>query len=115
MKNAFSRFAPILLFVGMLLFVSCRGRVRIPAGVMQPDSMVSFLADAYLLEGFYAIESNYQYQEVSPQLRVSYDSLLTRHRVTAEEFRRSLDFYVRHPDLNDSIHARAIRQLDNLQ
>lgn len=113
MKNIRNLVAIVLLCAGALFTASCH-RVRIPDDVMQPDSMVSFLTDAYLLEGFYAIEANYQYQEVSPQLRASYDSLLARHHVTADDFSRSLDFYVRHPDLNDSIHARAIRQLDNL-
>ena len=93
------------------LFYACHHE-RIPADVMQPDTMVNFLTEAYLLEGFYAIESNYQYQEVAPQIQASYDSLLSKYHVTGDDFNRSVDYYTRHPELYDTIHARAIRRLD---
>ena len=114
-KPNLPRIALLLCATTLLWLSDACHRVRIPDDVMQPDAMVSFLVDAYLIEGFYAIETNYDYQKVTPQLRASYDSVLARHHVTAEDFRRSMEFYVRHPDLNDTIHARAIRRLDAMQ
>ncbi len=105
-----TRILLILCCTGLLL-PACN-KNRVPSDVIQPDVMVEFLAEAYLIEGFYAIESNYQYQEVSPQIQASYDSLLARYRVSADDFSRSIDYYTQHPELFDTIHARAIRQLE---
>ncbi len=101
----------LALCLTALLLTACN-KNRIPDDVMQPDVMVEFLAEAYLLEGFYAIESNYQYQEVAPQIKASYDSLLNRYAVTEETFAHSVEYYTQHPELFDTIHARAIRRLE---
>lgn len=99
------------LSLTVLLLAACH-RDRIPADIIQPDTMVNFLTEAYLIEGFYAIESNYQYKEVTPQIQASYDMLLTKYHLTDDDFNRSVEYYTRHPELYDTIHARAIRHLD---
>ncbi len=103
--------ALLILSLAALLLAACN-KNRIPDEVMQPDVMVEFLSEAYLIESFYAIESNFQYQEVSPQIQASYDSLLNRYGVTEEKFARSVEYYTQHPELFDTIHARAIRRLE---
>ena len=106
------RITRCLILAAAILILSCCHRARIPAHIVQPDTMVHFLTEAYLLEGFYAIEANYNYTMVAPQLQASYDSLLRKYHITDSLFRASLDFYTRHPELYDTIHARAIRSLD---
>lgn len=96
----------------IIMLPSCH-RQHIPKDIIQPDTMVQFLTEAYLLEGFYAIEAHYNYKIVSPQLQTSYDSLLAKYHVTDSLFDASLDYYVHHPELYDTIHARAIRQIES--
>jgi hypothetical protein len=103
--------AVALLSFAVLLLAGCH-RTHIPSDVIQPDTMAHFLSDAYLIDGFYAVESDFQYKEVKPQIQASYDSLLTKYHITADDFNRSIDYYTQHPDIFDTIHAHALRRLD---
>lgn len=98
-----------LLFSG--LFCGCKDIV-VPSDVMKEKTMVSFLKDAYTLEGFYAIETAFHYDTLHPQMLASYDSLLASYSLTREDFERSVDWYSRHPELYQKVHQEVIDQLD---
>lgn len=92
-----------------LLMPACR-HATLPDGVLTEQQMVEFLTDAYLLEGFYAIETQYRYDAVSANVLRQYDSVLTVHGITRDEAERSFDYYSQHPDrygvIQDSVVAR---------
>lgn len=101
----------------LLLTVACRHDVR-PADVMDHDAMVGFLTDAYVVEGFYAIETQFRYDEPSPESVHLYDSILTLHGVTREEVERSLDYYSTHLEeyrvINEDVKVRLEALSDSL-
>lgn len=104
--------ATLMLFVAVL---SC-SRDRVPADVVDEQKMADLLKEAYLLEGFYAIETSYQYDTFHLEMIASYDSLLVSFDLTRDDFKRSLDWYVRHPliyeRVTDSVLARFDRELE---
>ncbi len=101
-----------ILLSGMMLFCGCRHEQR-PADVMDEAEMVSFLKDAYLLEGFFAIESGFQYDSLHNEMVAAYDSLLVSHGLTREDFERSVDYYTRHPHDYQLIHQQVVDALDS--
>lgn len=105
-----------MLFVAIACLSSCSGDA-VPADVMDEEKMASFLKEAYLLEGFYGVETSFQYDSLHPEMIASYDSLLSTYRLSREDFERSVDWYVRHPDIYERVHdtilARIDRDLDN--
>lgn len=110
----------VTLSVSLLLvmaILSCNGNSR-PSNVMDEETMASFLEDAYILEGFYAIQSHYQFDTLQPEMIASYDTLLSRYNITSDDFERSIDWYVRHPEIYhrmcDSVTARLGRRLAEL-
>lgn len=110
----------VTLSVSLLLFMailSCNGNSR-PSNVMDEETMASFLEDAYILEGFYAIQSHYQFDTLQPEMIASYDTLLSRYSITSDDFERSIDWYVHHPEIYhrmcDSVTARLGRRLAKL-
>ena len=82
---------------------------------MAHEQMVAFLADAYLLEGFYAVETQYRYDVLTPETIQSYDSILSIHGVSREEVERSLDYYSHHLDEYQAIHEEVATILETQQ
>ncbi len=101
----------ILLPLLLLLLVAC-GSGRRPADVMSHDRMVDFLADAYLLEGFYAVETQYRYDVLPDHVLRSYDSILLLHGVTRQDVERSIQYYSRHLDEYENIHNEVVARLE---
>lgn len=102
----------MLLLLAAAVCASCHGDRR-PANVMDEATMVQFLQDAYLLEGFYAIETGFQYNSMHNEMVASFDSLLASYHLTREDFERSVDYYVRHPRDYERIHQQVVDALDS--
>lgn len=88
------------------------GKIIVPSDVMNEKTMVSFLKDAYTLEGFYAIETSFHYDSLYPQMRASYDSLLASYDISREDFERSIDWYSHHPEVFEKVHQSVIAEID---
>lgn len=112
MKHSFAPLA-VVAFLAASLFGFCRHEGR-PADVLDAPQMVAFLTDAYLLEGFYAVETQYRYDALSPEVLRAYDDILSAHHLTREQVEHSFDYYANHPDLyrpiQDSVFAILERQ-----
>lgn len=74
--------------------------------------MVEFLCEAYLLEGFYAVETGYHYELMKPEIAQSYQDLFDKYHLSQEDFDRSMHYYSKHPKVYDEIHAEVVRRLD---
>ena len=101
----------VLLFPLMFVFAACH-HTTLPSGVMNHGQMVDFLADAYLLEGFYAVETQYRYDVMPTQVARSYDSILDLHGLTRDDVEHSIDFYSRHLDEYEAIHNEVVARLE---
>lgn len=101
----------VFLLPVLLCLAACRHEER-PADVMSHEQMVAFLTDAYLLEGFYAVETQYRYDALTPEVLHSYDSILTVHSLTREDVERSLDYFTRHLDEYQAIHEEVVTLLE---
>lgn len=103
----------VLLLVGATVLSGCNDD-RIPSDVMDEAAMTAFFKDAYTLEGFYAVETGFRYDTLYPDMAASYDSLFARHHITAEDFERSVNWYVRHGERYERIHKEVIRYFDSI-
>lgn len=96
----------------LLLLVACNPNRR-PDDVMAPEAMAAFLEEAYLLEGFYAVETQNSYDAMLPEVLEAYNALLAKHGVDKADVERSFDYYARHPEqylpIQDSVIARLDR------
>ena len=104
----------LLLIPFMLGFVACH-HDSLPADVLPEERMVDFLTDAYLLEGFYAIETQYRYDVLPEDVLRSYDSILDHHGLTRQQVERSFDYYTAHLDRYQVIHDSVVARLEARQ
>lgn len=111
----FSNLSKCLTFSAVSLLclasVGC-SQERVPSGVMDESTMAAFLKEAYLLEGFYAVETGFQYDTLHPEMVASYDTLLASFGLTRDDFERSVDWYIRHPELYEQVHDSVLARLD---
>lgn len=75
--------------------------------------MVDFLTDAYRLEGFYAVETQYRYDVMPDHVMRSYDSILDVHGLTRDAVERSIDYYSHHLDEYEAIHNDVVARLES--
>lgn len=112
MKSNILKYAVFLIAL-MLLSSAC---TRKPKNLIKEDAMVEFLTDAYMLEGFYAVEHQLVDPTTSPDMDpvvlASYDELFEKHSVTKEQFDASMDYYMRHSDKYESIHKKVLEKIE---
>jgi len=107
------RLTPLLL--GTLLFLPACHHQTLPDGILTEECMVDFLTDAYMLEGYYAIESRYRYDSVPEEALLRYDSILEIHNLSREQVEQSLDYYTNHLDRYQVIHDSVVARLERRQ
>ena len=108
-KIRYTTLSIVLLFSAVVAGCS---RNPVPSDIMSEDVMVSFLEQAYLLEGFYAVETGYQYDTLHPEMLASYDSLLSSYSITRDDFERSVNWYSRHSDIYERVHDSVLARID---
>lgn len=84
----------------------------LPEGIMTHDQMVDFLTDAYMLEGFYAVETQYRYDALSDEVIRVYDSILNAQGLDRETVEKSLEYYGTHPEAYKKVHEEVLDTLD---
>ena len=100
-----------VLSVIMCMMVSCRGDEE-PPEIMGEERMVSFLQEAYLIEGFFAVETGFHYDTLQPEMIGAYDTLLAHYGLSREDFESVLDWYVSHPKVYKRVHDTVVARLD---
>lgn len=101
----------VLLLSALLLLSACHREGR-PSNVMDHEQMVAFLTEAYMLEGFYAVETEYRYDSLLPEVVAAYDGILADQGLTRKKVERSLKYYSEHPAEYQVIHDSVLAILD---
>lgn len=85
---------------------------QLPEGILDQQQMTTFLREAYLLEGYCAIETRYNFDSLTPEMIYAYDDLLTEQGITQEQVEASLAYYARHPEEYRAIHEAVAAELE---
>lgn len=100
----------LALVASTLSFCSCKSESKPQEPVMDEASFASFLEEAFLLEGYYSLETHYRFDTLQPQMIASYDTLMAKYGITHDDLDTTIHWYVRHPDIylrvQESVMAR---------
>ena len=99
-----------LCFAAIML-VACHSD-KLPNGILDQQQMTSFLREAYLLEGYCAIETRYNFDSLTPNMIYAYDDILAAQGITREQVEASLAYYARHPEEYKAIHEAVAAELE---
>lgn len=109
--NLLRHTAIMLVTVGLAILSGCAGK-EVPSDVMDEAKMASLLQDVYLLEGYYAVETGFQYDTLHPEMIASYDTLLSTYGISREYFEHSMEWYSRHPEIFQRVHDTILARFD---
>ncbi|MBI2729646.1 MAG: DUF4296 domain-containing protein [Sphingobacteriales bacterium] len=102
-------FSFILLFFG-----GCSGRDKIPEGVLTQDKMTNVLSDMLIADAVNnerkQHDSTININSVSP---VSYQQVFSLYKITKDDFFKSYNFYLNHPDLFKVVLDSAYKNIAN--
>lgn len=107
------RLAIPLLFL-LLLGVSACHRTQQTDGVIDPETMVNIQTDLYLIEGYYAVKSQYSFDTVPPEVADAIDAVLKEHHVSREQMEKSFDYYSQHPDEYKTIQEQISERIEKI-
>lgn len=101
------RLIPVLI---LLFFLSCSE--KLPKGILPKDKMVNLLTDIHVIDGY-----SMTLMPDSGALKLSslYQSAFKKYNTDSVQFRKSLEYYTRHPEAIDSMYKAVNRQLDRLE
>ena len=99
--------------IALILFFSCTQKTKIPEAILPPDKMEKLLMDMLRAEEFLnQIQPDSLTLDSFNRIKL-YQSVLTLHKTTKENFKKSFTFYEAHPDLLktvlDSMHSEVVR------
>lgn len=103
-----------MLLSALLLTVGCKDK-RLPEDVLDHDQMVSFLYEAYLVEGYFAVETNYVFDTISPELARAYDDIFTRQNITREQVETSIAYYSSDLSAYNAINRDVMAKLEKVK
>jgi len=106
--------APALLLCLLLLAATACKHSQRQSDVLDDQTMIGFLTDLYLVEGYYAVETQYRYDSSSPEITEACDAILEKYNITRESVEKSLDYYSQHPDEYKPIETEVASRLERL-
>ena len=113
-SSFFAHHSSLILLSLLLLTATACHRDQRPADVLAADTMVNVLTDLYLIEGYYAVESQYRFDTASPEVIGAVDEVLKTHHVTRESMEKSFDYYSQHPDEYEAIQKEVATRIEQL-
>lgn len=108
-----------------LWFCACTDRNAVPSGIIRPDSMQVILKDVITADHFaseYVLKDSLRKDSVRRNVKLEarqlYETVFALHKITRDEFRKSMDFYYSRPDMLknmfDSLSAYESRHRNDL-
>ncbi|MGZ5245043.1 MAG: DUF4296 domain-containing protein [Bacteroidia bacterium] len=105
-----------ILFPAIMLLSSCGGNsgANIPNDVIPEVKMREVLVDVLIAEANIT-DKGLMNAEMQPEMQKMYLQIFDKHKITKEEFFRSMEFYTSHPDILDRNFQPIIDSLSTLE
>jgi len=101
------------LIILTFLYACAREEVSIPDNILPQEKMVQVLTDIHIAE----VTANYKSlaDTNKADIKSLYSHVYKEHSITAEEYKRSYQFYLDHPTLLNKLYDEVITELSRRQ
>ena len=102
----------ILSFIVCLIFLSCGApKTEIHQDILSENSFIILLKDIHLAEAKFELHKTKGMENAKNELAHNYSTIYETHEITADDFKKTLDYYAQHPEQLEKIYTRVIEQL----
>ena len=109
--KSFKKYFNLLLLFTLLYLTACNKskKIKVPEGIIVPDSMVQVLTDVHIAE------ASAQMGLIPPGKdslsKEAFDALYKKHHITEMDYHTSLNYYLAHPSILDSVYDKVLNNL----
>ncbi len=95
-----------------LFLLSCHkhSQIKIPADIIQPDSLVQVLTDVHIMQA--TVQLGYTQNDSLFATQKAFQSLWKKHHMTQDDYDKDMKFYSYHPELLDSVYEKVLSNLE---
>ena len=95
-----------------IVLLSCHkhSRVKIPADIIQPDSLVEVLTEVHILQA--TMQLGYTQNDSLFSAQKAFQTLWRKHSMTESDYQKDMKFYGYHPELLDSVYEKVLSNLE---
>lgn len=104
--------ANLLLLLLLFALPSCKdpNKAEPPAGSVPKKEMVQALVDIHILEA-YTENLGINKDSIQPELKVSYEAIYKKHKITFTQFQETFSWYEAHPEKLDALYQDVVAEL----
>jgi hypothetical protein len=110
MKGFRKNYIVLVLFV-LLGFAACKKNktVKVPEGIVVPDTMAQVLADVHILQA--SLQMGFGRNPQDSSSKGSFELVWKKHHLSEDEYNKSLKYYIDNPKLLDSVYDKVLNNL----
>lgn len=94
-------------------------QVAVPSDILPKEKMAQVITGIHIAEA----EANMQKLPDLPALQAgsasteksSFENIFKKHKITKEQYEKSLSFYIDHPELLDQVYEKVLNELSKMQ
>lgn len=101
----------ILSFV--MIFLSCQ-KNNIPEGVLPKEKIIPILVDIHIADANLSVSRLFKKMD-DEKMKLYYQSVLDKHKISKEELKMNMAYYVEHGDIYNEIYEEVIISLTKKQ
>ena len=105
----------MLIFILSVCLFSCGQEQKpliIPANILPQQKMAQVLTDIHIAEAEINLNSP---PDSASKMTTDFEKTFTKDSITKQQYEESLNFYMDHPQLLDTVYVQALNELSKMQ
>ena len=100
----------VIFFSLHLLSCGSGNKVKLPTGIVPPDTMVTIVSDIHIMQATAAM--GFSTNNSDTAISQEYKGIWLKHHLTEESYNENIKFYCEHPKLLDSVYEKVLNNLN---
>jgi len=103
----------IILSILSVLLVACTApKTEIPTGILSETAFASILKEIHLAEGAFELNKTKNMEKAKSTLANNYTSIYSEYKISAIDFKNTLNYYSQHPEKLEKIYSNVLEKLN---
>ena len=101
-----------LSILACLLYSCTNNEVKIPENILSETAFENILTEIHLSEAVFELNKTKNMQDAKATLSNNYTSIYSEYKISAIDFKNTLNFYSQHPEKLEEIYSNVLEELN---